>query len=75
MPLDCDPAALLDASKCFCYADPKQADAVVIYLLNQISGLGLTPAQLAENAKCYCYPDRQVADAAKTYLLCQIASQ
>jgi len=74
MPENCsDPAALARASACYCF-NPKQSDAVTIYLLNRISGLNLDPDDLARNAKCFCF-DRKTAAAVKNYLLCNIANQ
>lgn len=46
---------------------------VIIYLLNQISGLNLTPEQLMANAACYkCIPQGMQAEV-QTYLLNVIA--
>lgn len=47
---------------------------VIIYLLNQILGKGLTPQQLMDEAKCFkCIP-KGMQDEVITYLLCAIAS-
>lgn len=71
--VSCEPADLAQASKCFCFADQKQVDAVIIYLLAQIAQDTSTPAQLAQKAKCFCYPDTRARDAVMLYLLCAIA--
>ena len=73
MPVSCEPKSLAEASACFCLKE-READAAMIYLLNQISELNLTPAQLAEASKCYSF-DKRTAEAVKTYLLCQIANK
>ena len=70
--IDCDPAAIAEAAKCFCLPEPA-ARAATLYLLNQISGLNLTPAQLAENSKCFCLNEK-ASRGAELYLLCQIAN-
>lgn len=72
--LNCDPGTLAESAKCYCYPDSKTRDGVMIYLLNQISGLNLPPATLAQNARCYCYEPEQ-AEAVIAYLLCAIANK
>ena len=74
VPVSCDPATLSKAATCFCYADPKLAEAVQIYLLALIAGVALDPAELAKAAKCFCYGDRKVSESVKLYLLCQLAT-
>ncbi len=74
MAVDCDPAALATAAKCYCYQDERQVDSILIYLLAQIAGNTATPSALAAAAKCYCFSDRPSRDAVITYLLCQIAA-
>lgn len=71
--ISCDPNSIAKASVCFCF-DKATADAAMVYLLNNISGLNLTPNQLAQNSKCFCF-DNQTMDAVKTYLLCAIAQK
>ncbi len=71
--INCDPAALSVAAKCYCYSDQRQSDSVLIYLLAQLASDTSTPAELAAKAKCYCF-DPKTAEAVKTYLLCQIAN-
>jgi hypothetical protein len=47
---------------------------VIIYLLNQILGTGLTPEQLMDAAKCYkCIPPGSQLEV-QTYLLCAIVT-
>lgn len=72
--ISCVPSDLAQSSKCFCYADQKQVDAVIIYLLATIAGDTSTPSELASKAKCFCYPDTRARDAVMLYLLCNIAS-
>lgn len=73
MSVSCDINDLANASKCYCYSDQKQVDAIIIYLLAQIAETTLTPAELAKQAACYCYPDTRSRDAVMLYLLCAIA--
>jgi hypothetical protein len=75
MAIDCDPNALLEASKCMkCIPNGMQPE-VIIYLLNQILGTGLTPQQLMDAAKCYrCIPNGMQPEV-QTYLLCQIVNK
>lgn len=72
--ISCDKNDLAKASKCFCYADQRQIDAIMIYLLNVISGLNLTPNQLALNAVPFMgISDQRQIEAIKLYLLCAAA--
>lgn len=73
MPISCEPNDLAVASKCFCFSDDKQVDAVLIYLLAQIAGDTSTPSQLAAKAACYCFEDERARNAVMLYLLCAIA--
>lgn len=74
MALDCSPDALVKASNCFKCIPTGQQPEVMIYLLNQILGTGLTPQQLMDNAVCFrCIP-KGMQEEVQTYLLCQIAS-
>lgn len=70
--INCDPASLVDAAKCFECIPRGMEGPVTIYLLNQISGLNLTPAQLVDAAKCNrCIPPGQQNEII-IWLLCQI---
>lgn len=73
MSVSCEPSDLATASKCFCFADQKQIDSVIIYLLTQIAGDTSTPAELSRKAACFCFPDTRSRDAVMLYLLCAIA--
>lgn len=73
MAVSCNVNDLAEASKCFCYSDQRQVDAVIIYLLTQIASNTDTPAELARKAACYCFPDTKSRDAVMLYLLCSIA--
>lgn len=74
MPISCEPADLLDAAACFKCIPAGEQNAVMIYLLNVISGLNLTPQQLMDQAVCYnCIPVGMQAEV-QTYLLCQIVN-
>lgn len=73
--IDCsDPGALAEAAKCYCFANEKQATAIIIFLLWTIAESELTPEQLAQEAKCFCFADKRMADAVIAYLLCQIVN-
>lgn len=73
MAVNCTPAALAEASACFCFDNDRTREAVMIYLLNKISGLNLDKNTLATNSKCFCF-GKEESRAAITYLLCQIAN-
>jgi len=73
MAISCEPNDLSTASKCFCFNDQRQIDAVIIYLLAQIAENTSTPAELAASAACFCYPDSRSRDAVMLYLLCAIS--
>lgn len=74
MAVNCDPNALEDAAKCMKCIPAGMQPEVVIYLLNQIMGAGLTPDQLMTNSACYkCIP-KGMQPEVQTYLLCQIAT-
>jgi len=66
-------AALTEASACVDCGIPRgAADAVQIYLLQQIAGNTMTPSELMEAAACYdCIP-KGMRDAVQIYLLNQI---
>lgn len=72
--LDCDPAAIAEASKCFCMSEPAFR-ASVLYLLNSISGLNLTPAQLAEAAKGFLGTPDNVWRGEVALMLCSIVNK
>ncbi len=73
MAISCEPGTLATASKCFCFGDQRQVDAVIIYLLREIAEDTSTPAELARKASCFCYPDTRSRDAVMLWLLCAIA--
>lgn len=73
MPIACDPAAIAEASKCFCMSEPASR-AAMLYLLAQIAGDTSTPAELAAAARGYLGTPENVWRAEVSYLLCQIAS-
>jgi hypothetical protein len=69
----CEPSDLIEASKCFKCIPTGMQSEVIIYLLNEISGLNLTPQQLMDAAACYkCIPTGMQSEV-QTYLLCAIA--
>ena len=72
--ISCEPNDLMVAAKCYKCIPGGMQPEVIIYLLNEILGTGLTVAQLMENAKCYkCIPAGMQAEV-QTYLLCAIAN-
>jgi len=74
MAISCEPNDLLEASKCFkCIPSGAQPE-VIIYLLNEILGTGLTVEQLIENSKCFkCIPSG-IQSEVQTYLLCEVVN-
>lgn len=74
MAISCEPNDLLLQAKCFKCIPFGMQNEVIIYLLNQLLGTGLTPQQLMDNAKCFkCIPAGMQPEV-QTYLLCQIAN-
>lgn len=73
MAISCVPKDLAEAAKCYCF-NRQTADAVLIYLLQQIARDTSTPSELAVKAKCYCFSDAKSRDGVITYLLCQISN-
>jgi hypothetical protein len=69
----CEPADLAEAAKCYkCIPEGMQPE-VIICLLNEILGTGLTPQQLMERAACFkCIPSG-MQNEVQSYLLCQIS--
>ena len=73
MAIDCDPSALAESAKCFCY--PRDIEgAVIIKLLMVLAGLDLTPAELAELAAPYVGMPKNQKDAAIVALSCAAAT-
>lgn len=74
MAISCDPTDLEQASACYkCIPEGMQSE-VIIYLLNQILGMGLTPQELIANSSCFkCIPSGMQTEV-ELYLLCQIAN-
>lgn len=72
MAISCEPKDLMESAKCYSTIPTGKQMEVMIYLLNQISGLDLTPKELMEAAKCYetIPPGTQLAVI--SYLLCQL---
>lgn len=74
MAINCDPNALLEASKCFKCIPPGMQPEVMLYLLAQINGGSTDPNVLMEQAKCMkCIP-KGMQDEVITYLLCLLAN-
>ena len=75
MPIACDSNSLVQAAACYKCIPAGQQPEVIIYLLNQILGTGLTVQQLTTNAAFFrCIPSGMQAEV-QTYLLCQIANK
>ena len=73
MAIDCDPSALAESAKCFCF--PKDVEqAVIIYLLAQIASNTMTPSELAAAAAPYTGMPKNVQEAAIVYLACAASS-
>jgi hypothetical protein len=74
--IDCnDPNSLIDPAKCYKCIPTGMQPEVMIYLLNEILGTGLTPQQLMANSACMkCIP-AGFQSAVQTWLLCTIATK
>ena len=72
--ISCDPSVLTEEAKCFKCIPTGMQNEVVIYLLNEILGTGLTAQQLMDNANCFkCIPNG-MQPAIQTYLLCELVN-
>lgn len=74
--IDCsDPNALAGPANCMKCIPAGMQPEVIIYLLNEILGTGLTPQQLVNEAQCMkCIPEG-MQPAVQTWLLCSIATK
>lgn len=71
MAISCTSADLLAASKCLCGIPSGKRELVMIYLLQQLAGLGnLTADQLLDRAKCLCGLSEHDMKAIEVALLC-----
>lgn len=71
MAISCQPADLVAASRCLCGIPSGKRELVMIYLLQQLAGLGnLTAAQLLDRAKCLCGLSEHDMKAIEVALLC-----
>lgn len=75
MAVNCDPAALTAAAKCFECIPESMQKAVELYLLAVIAGGSLDPATLVRLAKCFCQIPKPMQQPVEEYLLCQIANK
>lgn len=71
--VNCDPAALVSAAKCF-DIDRKAQVAVELYLLAVLAGGSLDPATLVRQARCFSCIPREMRDAVEIMLLCNAAT-
>jgi hypothetical protein len=75
MAVNCDPAALVAAAKCFECIPESMQKPVELYLLAVAAGGTLDPATLVRNAKCFnCIP-KSMREPVEEYLLCQIVNK
>lgn len=74
MAVACDSNSLITGAHDYCCIPSGIQSHVIIYLLNQILGTGLTPQQLVENSAPYRkeIPDG-ASDAVMLYILCALA--
>lgn len=76
MAISCTANDLAANSECYKKISQGDRDAVMIYLLNNISGLNLTPDQLISAAACYAERiEPHMQGAVIMYLLCQIVNK
>ena len=75
MPINCDPSVLASNSTCYQCLTGDAAEAVKLYLLANIAGMGnVSPEDLAKRAACYTCIPKGMSDAVENYLMCQIVS-
>lgn len=78
MAVNCDPAALVAAAKCFECIPLSMQKAVELYLLAQIANgvnmaVSTDPATLVKAATCFKCVPTSMEEPVEEYLLCQIA--
>lgn len=73
MPISCEPSDLVAASRCYCGLQPRDLDAIKVYLLSVLAGVeNMTPAELVAISKCYaCIPPNMIK-AVEAALLCTV---
>lgn len=79
MAINCDPAALVAAAKCFDCIPHRMQKAVELYLLAQMANganpaISTDPATLVNAAKCFSCVPKAMEQPLEDYLLCQIAA-
>lgn len=75
MAVNCDPASLATAAKCFSCIPRQMQKPVELYLLAVAAGGSLDPATLVKAAKCFCQIPPQMRDPVEAYLLCQLVNK
>lgn len=73
MAINCDSQSLTTAGHDYCCIPTSLHAEVIIYLLNQISGLNLTPQELMANATDFRVIPKGMEEPVMLYLLCQIS--
>lgn len=71
--IDCSPAAVAEAAKCFCIYDDQQQAAVELYLLARLAGGSMDPKTLMAEAAAAGFmgiQDKQMQEGLKILLLC-----
>lgn len=79
MAINCDPAALVAAAKCFDCIPHRMQKAVELYLLAQTASalnpnVSTDPATLVKAAKCFSCVPKPMEEPLEEYLLCQLAA-
>lgn len=75
MAVNCDPAALVAAAKCFECIPESMQKSVELYLLAVIAGGSQDPATLVRQAKCFSCIPKSERENVENFLLCQIANK
>jgi hypothetical protein len=74
MAVNCDPAAIVAASKCFGCIPKSERAAVELYLLAVLAKGSLDPATLVSQSKCFSCVPREMREAVQIMLLCNAAT-
>lgn len=73
MAVNCDPAALVAAAKCFQCIPPGMEKPVELYLLAQAASAGTDVAAIVRAAKDFKSIPKEMQEVVELYLLCKAA--
>jgi hypothetical protein len=78
MAVNCDPAALVAAAKCFSCIPPQMQKPVELYLLAVANGFATDKNgvnTIVANAKCFSCIEKEMREPVELYELCQLVNK